>query len=81
VRVTQVRWHCADQAVPHIGVGRANGRDDRIGLGCQRDMDHRLGQVDPRLRQPDELHRLRRRHRGLQGGRVGHPDVLAGVND
>jgi len=44
-------------------------------------MDHGLGQVDPGLGQPDELHGLRRGDRDLQRGRVGHPDVLAGVHD
>src|SRR5215471_10616900 len=79
VRIAKVRGHCAEQAGPDVGVGRADRLDDRVGLGRQRDMDDCLGQVDPGLRQPDELHRLRGGDGGLQRGGVGHAHVLAGV--
>ena len=38
----------------------------------------RVGEVEPGLGHPDQLHRLRRGDRGGERGRVGQPDVLAG---
>src|SRR3984957_17711728 len=81
VRVAQVRRHRAYEPVSHVGAGRVDGLDHGVGLGRQRDVDDRLGQVDPGLGQPDELDRLGRGHRGQQRGRVGHAHVLAGVHD
>src|SRR5271169_4933857 len=70
VRITQVRRHRAHQPGPHVGAGRADRLDDGVGLGRQRDVDDRLGQVDPGLGQPDELDRLGGGDRGQQRGRV-----------
>ena len=44
-------------------------------------MDRRLREVDPRLGHADQLDGLRGGGRGQQRGRVGQPDVLAGVDD
>ena len=81
VRVAQVVGDRADQARLHVRLGGADRLDHRVRLGREGDVDHRLGEVDPRLGQADELDRLRGRDRRLQRGRVGHPDVLAGVHD
>src|SRR5580704_3215344 len=81
VAVTQVRRHRAYEPVPDVGAGRADRLDHGVGLGRERDVDDRLGQVDPGLGQPDELDRLRGGDRGQQRGRVRHAHVLAGVHD
>ena len=49
-----------------------------VGLRRQREVDHGLGEDDPALGHADQLHRLGRGDGGLQRGRVGHADVLAG---
>src|SRR2546430_2351927 len=83
----------ADAGAPRVGghgPGRpardvARRRVDRLDHGVrlrrQGQMDGRLGQVDPGLGQPDELHRVRGRDRHAERRRVGHPDVLARVHD
>ena len=43
-------------------------------------MDHGLGERDPGLGQPDEGRGLQGRNGRLQRRRVGHADVLAGVD-
>ena len=53
----------------------------RVRLGRERDVGRRLGEVDARLGQPDELDRARGRHGHLQRARVGVAHVLAGGDD
>ena len=56
---------------------RVDRQDHRVGLRRQRQVDHRLGQVDPPLRHPDQRHRLGGGDGRQQRRRVGQPDVLA----
>ncbi len=81
VRVTEMSRHGTGTPRPDIGDGRVNGPDHRVGLRRQREMDHRLGQREPRLRQAYQLQGLCRRHRHAQRARLSEPDVFAGQYD
>src|SRR5690606_26667541 len=80
VAVAQVRGDRAEPAGAHVADGPVDGGDHRVGLGGQRDVDDRLGEVDARLGQADQVHGLGGGDRHLQRGGVGHAHVLAGVH-
>ena len=79
--VAQRRGYRAGSSSADIRLRRVDGRNDGVRLGRKRQMDRCLSKVDPGLGQPDERDRLRGCRCGEQGGRVGQPDVLAGVHD
>src|SRR5690606_36535067 len=76
VGVAQVRGDLADEAAPHVADGGADGLHHGVGLGRQRAVDDRLGEVDLAFGQADELDGLGGGDGGLQAGGVGHADVL-----
>src|SRR5450755_4863139 len=59
VRVPEVRGDRSDQPRADVGGRRGDRLDHRVRLRREGQVDHGLGQVDPRLGQADELHRLR----------------------
>jgi hypothetical protein len=75
------RWrHPAGQPLPHVGQRRVDRHHHRIRLRRRGQVDGRLGQRDPGLRQADQLDDLRGGHAHRQRGRVGHPDIFGGVD-
>ena len=78
VGVAQVRRHRPDLAGADVGAGGVDRLDHGVGLRRDGQRDRGLGEVEPGLGHPDQLHRLGGGHGGRQGGRVGQADVLAG---
>ena len=73
-----------DDAAPpraHVGDRLVDAEVCRVGLRRHGVVHDRLGEDDPRLGHADLGDRVHRRDGGLQGGRVAHPDVLAGGDD
>ena len=76
--IPQMRRDRSRRLVAHVAHGRAEGHGDRVRLRRVRQVRHRVGQVQLRLRHPHELD-------GPSGGvgddeavGVGHPDVFGG---
>ncbi len=81
VRVAEMRRDPADPTGPNVADGLLDAEVRTVRLRRRREVDDRLGEHDPTLRHPDELHRLRSGDGDAERLRVGHPDVLGRGDD
>ena len=78
VGVAQVGRHLAVRVLAHVRAGVPHAERGAVALRRRGQVHHRLGEVELRLGQPDELHGAGRGIGHEQARRVGEADVLAG---
>ena len=76
--VAQVVGHFSARALPDLGQGGVDTRLGGVGLGRQRVVDGRLGEVDAALGQADDLDRAESCLGNKKGLGIGVADVLGG---
>ncbi len=79
--IAQVHRHGTGALFFDIACGGADRPDHGVALRRGGDVDGRLRHGNLRFRQPDILHRMRRRGRHHEGHGVSQTDVLCRVND
>ena len=81
VGVAQMHRNRARATIPDRAGGRAERRDDAVALRREREMDHRVREVDRDFRQPDVLDGPGGRVGNEEGLRIGEADVLTREDD